>query len=331
MTRVCTSNRKNPAGNRPDARVRYLALLAFLLWPAISAAEFQNGSFEQSFSVTPYPDSVPLYWRLKNADRTMFGAQVTNVWKTEGLRSAGLFSRYGRSFTAGSHQSVYQVLDLTGMAGIAFDVRLAAYGSTLFRTFDNFEAAMLIDDVPLWTQTADGTYLDQQADVSGLPGLHRVELRITAKGSGQFNVAYWVQWDNLRLVKTPDEEIIEAIVDVDPNTLNLNSGGNWITCYIELPAGYDVNDIDGQTVTLENIKAHMGKEGWACPQASTGNTMDHDGDGVMERMVKFDRSAVAAILKPGVATVTVMGKLPNHTTLHGTDLLKVIGKGGDQK
>lgn len=330
MTRICVGDRRSAAESRTDVRVRYLALLAFLLWPAISAADVVNGSFEQSFSVTPYPDSVPLYWRLKNLDHTVFGSQVNCVWKTEGVRSAGLFSRYGRSFTAGSCQSIYQVTDLTGMAGIAFDVRLAAYGSTVVTAFDNFEAALLVDDVQLWSQTADGTYLDQQADVEGLSGLHRVELRLTARVSGQFFVANWAQWDNLRLVKVPEEKIIEAVVDVDPNTLNLNSGGNWITCYIELPAGYDVNDIDGATVTLEKVNAHMGKEDWACPQASAGNTMDHDGDGVLERMVKFDRSAVADVLKPGVATVTIMGKLPNHTTLHGADLIRVVGKGGGQ-
>lgn len=323
MTQVCTGNCNRPAGNGPDTRVRYLAVFALLLWPAVSAADLVNPGFEQSFSVTPYPDSVPLYWRLMNVDHMMFGSQVITAWKTEGLHSVGLFSRLGRSFTAGSSQSIYQYTDLTGMASIAFDVRLAAYGSTIYTTFASFQAALLVDDVALWTQTVDGTYLDQQVDVSGKSGLHRVELRITARVSGLFSVANWVQWDNLRLVKMPEEKIIEAIVDVDPNTLNLNSQGKWITCYIELPAGYDVNDIDGQTVTLENVNAYMGKEGWASAQANGGNTMDHDGDGVLERMVKFDRSAVQAVLHRGVATVTVMGKLPNHTTLRGTDLIKV--------
>jgi len=331
MTQIRTSSRVSPTANRYGPGVRYSALLAFLLWPAVSAADFQNGSFEQSYNVTPLPDSVPLFWRLKNPDHTMFGSQVTDVWKMEGLRSAGLFSRYGRSFTAGKSQGIYQVVDLTGMAGIVFDVRLAAYGSTTFTTFDNFEAALLVDDVPLWTQTADGTYLNRQVDVSRMSGLHRVELRSTALVDGHFDVAYWVQWDNLRVVKMPEEKIIEAVVDVDPNALNLSSQGKWITCYIELPAGYDVRDIDGQTVTLENVNAYMGKEGWASPQANEGNTTDHDGDGVLERMVKFDRSAVQAILKPGVACVAVMGKLSNHTTLHGTDLIKVIGKGGNPK
>lgn len=327
-------NGKNPVGDRSDAHVRYLAVLSLLLWPAVSAADFQNGSFEQSYSVTPYPDSVPQYWRLENTDRTIFGSQVTYAWKTEGSRSAGLFSRFGRSFTAGNYQSLYQMVNLTGMAAIAFDVRLAAYGSTIYTKFDNFEAVLLVDDVPLWTQTVDGTYLNQQVDVSNLSDLHRVELCIRARVTGQFNVANWVQWDNVRLVKMPDEIIVDAVVDVDPNTLNLNSNGKWVTCYIELPTGHDVNDIDGQTVTLDTVSAYMGDEGWASPQANEGNTMDHDGDGVRERMVKFDRSAVQAVLKQGVATVAVTGKLLNQTiptSLRGTDLIKVIGRVGNQK
>ncbi len=331
MTHVRTDNRTSLVGNRPDINVRYLALVALLLWPAVSAADFVNPGFEQSYSVTPYPDSVPQYWRLTNADRTIFGSQVNYVWKTEGSRSAGLFSRYGRFFTAGSYQGIYQMVNLTGMASIAFDVRLAAYGSTVYTTFNNFEASVLVDNVPLWTQTVDGTYLNQEVDVSNLSELHRVELRITAKTTGQFYVANWVQWDNVRLVKMPEERFVDAVVEVDPNTLNLNSQGAWITCYIEPPAGYDVNDIDGQMVTLENVTAYMGQQDWASPQANAANTMDHDGDGVVERMVKFDRSAVQAVLRRGTATVTVKAKLPNHTTLRGTDLIKVIGGSRGQK
>jgi hypothetical protein len=331
MVRMCTGSPETPAADRRGTRVRYTILLALLLWPAVSAADFQNGGFEQYRSVTPYPDSVPLYWRLKILNQTAFGSEVPTVWKTENQRCAGVFSRTSRPVTAGSYQGIWQDVDLTGIASIVFDARLAAYGSTTLTTFDNCEASLLVDDVPLWTRTADGTYLNQQVDVSRLPGLHRVELRNTARVTGQFDVAYWTQWDNLRLLKMPEETIIEAVVEVDPNTLNLNSGGNWITCYIELPTGYDVNDIYGDTVTIENVYAYMGKEGWAVPQADEANTMDHDGDGVLERMVKFDRSAVAAALKSGVTTVTVMGKLPNHTVLHGTDVLKVVGKGSDKK
>lgn len=333
MTRVCTGNCRGPEGDRPDVHVRYLAVLALLLWPAVSTADFLNGGLEQSYSVTPSPDSVPQYWRLENTDHTIFGSQVTYAWKTEGSRTAGLFSRYGRTFGAGSYQSIYQMVNLTGMAAIAFDARLAAYGTSTNLVFNNFDAMLLVDDVPLWTQSVDGTYLDQQVDISRVPGPdpHRIELCIRARVSGQFLVANWAQWDNVRLVKMPDEVVIDAVVDVDPNAINLNSNGNWVTCYIELPTGYDVNDIDGQTVTLEGVSAHMGQEDYASPQANESNTMDHDGDGILERMVKFDRSAVQALLQPGVAVVTVKGKLPNHTTLRGTDLIKVIGKSAKLK
>jgi len=35
---------------------------------------------------------------------------------------------------------------------------------------------------------------------------------------------------------------LSATVDLDPDTLNLESKGKWITCYIELPEGYDTGD-----------------------------------------------------------------------------------------
>lgn len=45
---------------------------------------------------------------------------------------------------------------------------------------------------------------------------------------------------------------IPAAIDIDPNTLNWISKGRWITCYIELPEGYDVGDIDVSTITLDD-------------------------------------------------------------------------------
>ena len=43
---------------------------------------------------------------------------------------------------------------------------------------------------------------------------------------------------------------IVATVDFDPDTLNLGSGGEWVTAYIELPDGYDVAGIDASSVLL---------------------------------------------------------------------------------
>lgn len=122
---------------------------------------------------------------------------------------------------------------------------------------------------------------------------------------------------------------IAAIINIDPDTLNLKSKGKWITCYIELPEGYDVAEIDGSTVMLEGtIPAYMGKEGWAKPEANESNIVDSDGDGILERMVKFDRAAVIDLLKPvphSDVTLTVTGKVAG-IPFEGSDTIKVIGK-----
>jgi hypothetical protein len=131
---------------------------------------------------------------------------------------------------------------------------------------------------------------------------------------------------------------IAATIDFDPNTLNKKSGDKWVTVYIELPEKYDVWQTDGSTVLLNGIiPAHLGQEGWAKAESNKSNIIDHDGDGILERMVKFDRNAVKDILEIGdKVQVTVSGgvKYSNgHDTgladFKGQDIIRVIepGKG----
>lgn len=80
---------------------------------------------------------------------------------------------------------------------------------------------------------------------------------------------------------------LAADLDFDPNTLNLKSKGKYVTCYIELPEGYDPWDIDVATVMLNDV---IGAE-----LKPTG-VGDHDLDGIDDRMVKFRRADVIALL-----------------------------------
>ncbi|UCD85310.1 MAG: PD40 domain-containing protein [Deltaproteobacteria bacterium] len=114
--------------------------------------------------------------------------------------------------------------------------------------------------------------------------------------------------------------VIEATIDIDPDTLNLKSHGKWITVYVELPEGYDVNDIDISTVLLED----------AIPAESHPTEVgDSDGDGIADLMVKFDRTAVEAILRPaGEVELVVTGELNDGTEFEGSDIIRVINKGG---
>jgi len=52
-------------------------------------------------------------------------------------------------------------------------------------------------------------------------------------------------------------ESIIAIIDINPDTLNLKSKGNWITAYIELPEDYTVADIGIDSIILSKINGNL--------------------------------------------------------------------------
>jgi hypothetical protein len=241
--------------------------------PGVCPAQILNPSFEATFTA-PGPRLVPSHWgRVEN---TSFNSDCGNGWSTDGALSARLYSRTGRTFAPGAYQSFWQLVDLTEVGAIAFDVRLVASPSGVF---EHFEASFWVGGVPLWNCTDGGVYLDQTVDVSQVTGWKIIELRMTALASGPFPISYWTQWDNLRVLAVlaaTDPGPIEAFVGLEPNTLNLASQGKWITCYIALEEGYDVTEIDGSTVALEDIPAHLGREGWA---SAGGQRGEHPGSG----------------------------------------------------
>lgn len=125
--------------------------------------------------------------------------------------------------------------------------------------------------------------------------------------------------DDAKIVLVPEAGSIETTVDIDPDTFNLKSKVPWITCYIELPEGYNVGDIDVSTVMLN---------GQIQAESHPTEIGDYDNDSVPDLMVKFDRSAVQEILEVGdEVEITVAGEL-NVETFEGSDTIRVIDKGG---
>jgi len=108
---------------------------------------------------------------------------------------------------------------------------------------------------------------------------------------------------------------VEATVDIQPDTLNKRSAGRWVTCYIELPEGFSVMDVDLASLLLNDSVP---------PQQWPVSIGDYDYDGVPDLMVKFSRSALAALLSPGQRDVTLTGALSDGTPLIGTDTLRVL-------
>jgi len=116
---------------------------------------------------------------------------------------------------------------------------------------------------------------------------------------------------------------LAAAVNIGPDTLNLKSQGQMITCYIELPEGFNPEDIDFSTTMLnDTVPAEL----------EPTEIGDYDGDDIIERMVKFNRQAVINYLVGlGVqhkdeVILTIAGTLNDGTPFEGKDTLRVINK-----
>ena len=119
---------------------------------------------------------------------------------------------------------------------------------------------------------------------------------------------------------------VNATIDINPNTLNLRSEGEWITAYIELPEGYNVSEIDASTIMLDGTVA--------VDLSGPIAVGDYDNDTVPDLMVCFNWTEVCNyILSRGIVygnvTLTVSGKLYDGTIFSGTDTILVSSLLGD--
>ncbi|MEW6741321.1 MAG: LamG domain-containing protein [Planctomycetota bacterium] len=109
---------------------------------------------------------------------------------------------------------------------------------------------------------------------------------------------------------------LTAVVDIDPDSLNMKSRGQFVTAYIELPVGHDPQAIIIETILLNEVVPALP---WPW---SIG---DYDGDSVPDLMVKFDRQAVIDALPRGpFVEVTVTGDLVTGFSFSGTDTICVF-------
>ncbi len=119
--------------------------------------------------------------------------------------------------------------------------------------------------------------------------------------------------------------MIEADVEIEPKTLNLQSKGGWLNCHIWLPEDYNVSDIEPNSVVLESEPNDIYAE-WIWYNEKQNIVM-----------AKFNRSEVQQILdvediiEIGEAELTVRGELDNGMVFVGTDTIRVIDKGCKNK
>jgi len=120
----------------------------------------------------------------------------------------------------------------------------------------------------------------------------------------------------LRLTETGIIPIIPAVVNFDPDILNLRSRGQWVTVYLELPVGKEVSEINlasirlNKQIPIEPEPVEMG---------------DYDRNGLPDLMIKFNREAIRNILEVGdKVKITISGELTDGRLFEGNDTIKVI-------
>jgi len=105
---------------------------------------------------------------------------------------------------------------------------------------------------------------------------------------------------------------VSAEVRIVPRTINLQSKGKWINAFLWLSEDYNVDDIDANSVLLEN--------------AIQAETLLVD-EQKQVAMVRFSRQEVQDILTVGDVELTITGRLTDATYFKAKDVIIVIDKG----
>ena len=118
------------------------------------------------------------------------------------------------------------------------------------------------------------------------------------------------------------QEVLQAEVDIKPETLNLKSKGNWITCFVGAPAGYTAEDIVGESVIISDIGGNT-----VNIKPVRYGIVEDDDEGDSDLMLKYSRPEVQNVMiensLKGKVDITVTGVLADTTPFAGIATIKV--------
>ncbi len=263
-----------------------------------------------------------------NFDELSNGTLVTDIYADEGI----LFSaspvccnyygvsryyptaRYGNGSLSGSNPVSYPI-----GVGIPWDRYSVSELQVIFSSGTSFVGAYFIDNgAPILAKAYDindeliGSFYISKTGESwnsgewwGVVTDERIIVRMTFTTLSHMD---FFAIDDLIFQTTA----IEATVDIDPDTLNLNARGVF-TAYISLLDGYTAEDIDADTIE--------------CAGAPVVRTSIEDG----VLVAHFYREDLVGVEAGSNVELLVSGWLTDGTPFEGSDTIRVTSKGGGKK
>jgi len=226
------------------------------------------------------------------------------------------------------------------------------YAISYFVKTENPESVLALPSS--WEYDADGNFIDQHYEYLSLsPGWQRVVYIFTTHPDADVvkmwlvacvlahyseQVSNWKEgefytsWlDGVQVEKSDSpspfhttfndcDGTLQANIHIYPNTLNLKSRGKWITCFIELPEGYDRHEINASTILL-NDSIYAGLK--------HVKVRNYDRQHVSDLKIKFSRKDLINYLRSrGIKNkeeveLTVAGEFNDGTPFAGSDTIRI--------
>ena len=165
-----------------------------------------------------------------------------------------------------------------------------------------------------------------------------LSLLVIFGGGVVFSRWLYIRWHIPLDVAVPGyEPTIWASLEIDPAIIKLNSNDDWITAYIEFSESKEFPDADVTKIDINSVKLDIYLEQGNVSAENSPEydfvtdpvlyITDHDGDGKLERMVKFSLTKARDILYIGNGIpIEVTGSLDDGTPFYGLTWVKARGR-----
>ena len=161
-----------------------------------------NGSFEDDGAIFDITVKEPNGWDVTMA-QDKFTGYVRSDWPTDGSYNLTLYSRSGKTFTAGEMATVSQMMNLKDVNEIIFDLKLDTQLLTPWEA-SICSAVLLIDNDVAWESSKAGSdirgqYLDQRYTVDDKyrdDVLHKLSVGLRMNLNKRLYEYYITRWDS---------------------------------------------------------------------------------------------------------------------------------------